>query len=275
VISSSAALPLSACVMACDDERTLARCLESLAFAGEIVVVLDPKSRDRSGEIARTLGTRVVVHPYEGDLEQKRFATGLAGCGWVLSVDADEVVSPALAGSIRRALAELAAGGASAPVGFEVNRVAHHLGRWVRHGDWHPDWKLRLFRCDRVRWAGRNPHGRAEVDGSVVRLAGDLEHYSYRDLDDQMDRIQRHTSAAARSLHASGRRARLSDLVLRPPARFLRSYLLKRGFLDGFVGFVVAASVAWSVFLKYAKLRECWRDGSQVRVRSSTGRSGS
>jgi glycosyltransferase involved in cell wall biosynthesis len=241
--------------MACNDERTLARCLASLAFAEEILVVVDTKSVDQSEKIASELATRVVVHRYEGDLEQKRFATGLARMDWVLSVDADEVVSPELAASIWRAL-----GRSGAPAaGFEVNRVAWHLGCWVRHGDWHPDWKLRLFERSRARWSGRNPHGRAEVAGRVERLAGDLYHYSYRDLADQHERIGVHTTQAAEALYREGRRPRMRDLVLRPPASFLRSYVLERGFLDGVVGFVVAASVAYSVFLKYAKLRELVR----------------
>jgi len=255
-------LPVSACVMACDDERTLAPCLESLAFCQEIVVVVDSKSRDRSEKIATELATRVVVHPYAGDLEQKRHATGLASHDWVLSIDADEVVSKELATSIRSAMHEASTGVADyekGVAGYEMNRVAWHLGRWVRHGDWHPDWKLRLFQRARFRWVGRNPHGRAEVDGRSARLSGDLLHYSFRDLADQLDRIQTHTSQAAVALYESGRRPRLSDLLLRPPARFLRSYVVKLGFLDGVVGFVVAATIAYSVLLKYAKLRERWQ----------------
>jgi glycosyltransferase involved in cell wall biosynthesis len=251
----SAGAPLSACVLACDDETTLAACLESLAFCSEIVVVVDSKSRDGSEKIAAEIATRVVVHAYEGDIEQKVFATELAGCDWVLSIDADEVVSPELAASIQQVMAA----GTPPAAGYEVNRVAWHLGRWVRHGDWHPDWKLRLFEGTRARWVGRNPHGRAEVEGSVERLDGDLLHYSFRDLADQLDRIQVHTSQAAAALCESGRRPHLSDLVLRPPAGFLRSYVLKLGFLDGVVGFVVAATIAYSVLLKYAKLRERWQ----------------
>ena len=248
-----ATLPVSACVMAYRDEATLEACLASLAFCREIVVVVDDKSDDDSEEIARRFATRVVRHPYEGDVEQKRYTAGLAAEQWVLCVDADEVVSPALAASIRAALASPRADG------FEMNRVAWHLGRWVRHGDWHPDWKLRLFRRGRARFVGTNPHGRAVLDGSVARLDGDLEHYSFRDLDDQLRRIDAHTSEAAAALYRARRAPRGSDLWLRPPARFLRSYVLKGGFLDGWVGFVVAATVAWSVFLKYLKLREHWR----------------
>ena len=247
-------LAISACVMACNDEATLGDCLQSLAFCREIVVVLDTKSGDRSGEIAHEHATRVVDHCYAGDLEQKRFTTGLATEGWVLSIDGDEVVAPQLAEAIAAALES-----PGETAGFEMNRVAWHLGRWVRHGDWHPDWKLRLLRRDSFRWVGRNPHGRAEVAGSRRRLAGDLRHYSYRDLGDQLDRIQVHTTQAAEALREAGRRPHASDLVLRPAARFLRGYVLKRGFLDGAVGFVVAATVAWSVFLKYLKLREIWR----------------
>ena len=236
--------------MACDDEGTLARCLESIAFADEVIVVVDAKSRDQTEKIATELATRVEIHPYRGDLEQKRFTSGLATGNWLLSIDADEVVSPELAQSIRDAVVKPDA------VGYEMNRVAWHLGRWVRHGDWHPDWKLRLFERSHSRWVGRNPHGRVEVEGAVSRLEGDLYHYSYRDLADQIERIHSHSSQAAEALYAEGRQARLLDLVLRPPARFLRSYVLKRGFLDGTVGLLVACAIGYSVFLKYAKLWE-------------------
>ena len=245
--------------MACNDERTLADCLESLVFAEEIVVVVDTKSRDASEKIAAEVATRVVVHRYEGDLEQKRCATALAARDWVLSIDADEVVSPELASSIRAVFA----GPGPEAAGYEMNRVAWHLGRWVRHGDWHPDWKLRLFHHPRASWVGRNPHGRARVEGPVGRVEGDLFHYSHRDLADQMRRIDRHSSEAAQALYEEGRPPRLRDLVWRPPARFLRSYVLKRGFLDGVVGFIVAVTIGYSVFLKYAKLRELWASGSE------------
>lgn len=250
-------VPLSVCVMACNDEWVLERCLAAVQWADEIVVAVDTKSHDRTEKIAREWATRVEVHRYEGDIEQKRWVTAHARHEWVLSIDSDEVVSPELAAEIQALFrAEL-----PTEAGFAVNRIAFHLGRWVRHGDWYPDWKLRLLYLPRARWVGENPHGRAEVDGPVTRLAGDLAHYSYRDVADQIDRIQFHSSQAAHALHAQGRRARLTDVVVRPPARFLRSYVLKGGFLDGFVGFVVAAAIATSVFLKYTKLWELERAG--------------
>jgi glycosyltransferase involved in cell wall biosynthesis len=260
VSRAAGTLPISVCVMACNDEHVIERCLESVRFAADIVVALDTKSTDGTGEIAERLATRVDVHRYEGDLEQKRYVTGLARFDWVLSVDSDEVVSEQLAGEIERLFAD----GTPRAVGYEMNRVAYHLGRWIRHGDWHPDWKLRLFHAPRARWVGRNPHGRTEVDGPVPRLRGDLEHYSYRDLADQFDRIHVHTSQAADALYASGRRATVSDLTLRPFARFVRCYVLKRGFLDGLPGLVVAVAVGFSVFSKYAKLWERARGGASA-----------
>ena len=241
--------------MACNDEPTLARCLESVAFADEIVVVVDTKSRDASEKIATELATRVVVHRYSGDLEQKRTLTGLARFDWVLCVDADEEVSPELAASIRRRVR--ASGNAAGRFRAESRRVAPWpLGAARRLAPRLEAPPLRAF--GGPAGSAATPTDEPEVDGPVERLEGDLFHYSYRDLADQLDRIGVHTSQAAEALHAEGRRPRVSDLVLRPPARFLRSYLLKRGFLDGLVGFEVAVTIAYSVFLKYAKLRQLW-----------------
>ncbi len=253
-------LPLSVCVLTCNDEAILARCLASLDFADEIVVVVDAKSRDGSEKIAREYTERAFVHAYRGDIEQKSFAVECATRDWVLIVDSDEVVTPELAGMLRSFFEREARNDMVA--GAEINRLTYHLGRWLRHGDFFPDWTLRLFRKATASWVGQNPHGRIEVTGRVTRLDGVLEHYSYRDLADQVERIQRFSDAAAAALVAQGKRFALRDLVLRPPARFARAYLLKQGFRDGLPGFIVAAATAFHVFLKYAKLWERERKGS-------------
>jgi hypothetical protein len=172
----------------------------------------------------------------------------------VLLLDPDEVLSDELAGQIRAALSS-----PGANAGFELNRVTFHLGRWIRHGDFYPDWVLRLFQRSRARYVGMSPHGRLVVDGPVGRLPAELPHYSYDDLADQLARIQNFSAQGARSLFESGRRARLHHLVLRPPARFVRAYVLKAGFLDGMPGFLIAAMTAFHVLLKYAKLWELER----------------
>jgi len=252
---------VSACVIARDDETTIDACLRSLGWVDECVVVIDERSRDATEQRARAAGARVMVHPYEGNIEQKNFALDQLKSEWVLVLDADEVLSPELTVRMRDWLE----GAPSACAAAELNRVTHYLGRWHRHGDFYPDWQLRLFRRGCGRFEGMNPHGRAVVRGESVRLEGDLEHYSYKDLADQIERVQAFSSIEAAELGRRGRRARISDIVLRPIARFLRAYVLKRGFLDGFPGFVVAAVTAFHVFLKYAKLRE----REQITGRSS------
>ncbi len=249
--------PVSVCLLACDEERELERALASVAWADEIVVVVDAKSRDGSESVARRLATRVERRAYAGDVDQKRHAVSLARHDWVFVLDPDEVVTQALAGAVRAALER----GDGGPDAYRINRATHHLGRWIRHGDFYPDWKLRLFRRSRARFVGRDPHGRVEVEGSVERLPGHLHHFSYRDLADQIARIQFFSGQAAEALVREGRRFRIRDLVLRPPARWLRCYVQRRGFLDGVPGFVIAGASAFYVFLKYAKLWEATRSG--------------
>lgn len=266
--ASAPPLRLSVCVIACNEERNLARCLDSVSFADEIVVVVDDRSRDATEAIARERGARVLRHAYEGNVEQKNVALDLATGDWVLALDADEALLPELARAVRGVLAAPPAGVA----GFEVNRVTHHLGRWIRHGEFFPDWQLRLFRREAGRWEGVNPHGRVRVRGGVARLPGELAHWSYRDLADQVERIQDFSSIQARAYLAEGRPVRLRDMVLRPPARFLRAYLLKQGFRDGVPGFVIATATAFHVFLKYAKQWELARSRPQDLPEEARGK---
>ena len=251
--------PISACVLVRDDALALQRCLDSLAWTDEIIVVVDDRSRDDSEQIALRAGARVIRRAYAGNVEQKNFALDQAKHDWVIALDADEALAPALVLGLRERIAR-------APddlAGIELNRVTRHLGRWIRHGDFHPDWQLRAFRRTRGRWAGNNPHGRLQLRGRSERLAGDLEHHSYRDLADQIARVQDYSRIEARELHRSGRRARVSDLCLRPPARFLRAYVLKAGFRDGMPGFLIAAVTGFHVLLKYAKLWELERSAQR------------
>ncbi|HIF95292.1 MAG: glycosyltransferase family 2 protein [Myxococcales bacterium] len=261
--------PISVCILACDEELELERCIRAVQWADEVVVVVDEKSRDGSEAVARRLASRVERRPYSGDIDQKRYCTSLAKHDWVLIVDPDEVVSDRLATSIRRVLVEQAAmgqgGGGDSVVAYQLNRLTYHLGRWIRHGDYFPDWKLRLFRKSHVHWTGRDPHGRVEVEGPEERIEGDLLHYSYRDLADQVARIQLFSDQAAHALVRDGVRFRIRDLILRPPARFLRGYILRGGFRDGIPGFIIAAASSFYVLLKYAKQ---WEKQAELPPRS-------
>lgn len=249
--------PLTLCVITLNEEANLADCLGSVAAVPGLVtetVVLDSGSTDRTREIAQSFGARFVVHPFDGHVEQKNRALDLAKTEWVLSLDADERLSPELGAEMLRALEA-----PSLPDAFSMPRCTRYLGRYVRHGDWYPDRKVRLFRRDRARWGGTNPHDRVEVDGRVGKLSGDLLHHSYRSLSDHIRQMDSFTTIAARAMRERGRRAPLFRLLLNPPAAFFRSWLFRLGFLDGFPGFAVATTGAFYVFLKYAKLRELGR----------------
>lgn len=251
--------PLSVCVLVCDEADALEACLAGVVWADEIVVMVDAKSSDASEDVARRLASRVEVRPYSGDVAQKRACAALARHDWILILDPDERVTPALADSIRGVLAGAsgqdgdARSASRGPDAYRLDRLTFHLGRWIRHGDFYPDRTLRLFRRSRARWVGRDPHGRVEVDGEVADLPGTLLHYSYADLADQIRRIQFFSDQAADAMVGEGIPFRLHRLVLHPPARFLRTYLMRRGFLDGLPGLIIAGASAFYVFLKYAK----------------------
>ncbi|HEY6001206.1 MAG TPA: glycosyltransferase family 2 protein [bacterium] len=245
---------LSVCVIAGNEEDRIAGCLASVAWADEIIVV-DSVSADRTAEIARASGARVIVREWPGYVAQKNFALEQATGDWVLCLDADERISPRLAEGIRGVLA----GDGGAFAAYRMARRTFHLGRWILHGGWYPDRKVRLVRRGRARWGGIDPHDRLEPDGAIGDLAGDIEHYTYRDIADHLRTIDRFTTVAARELHARGRGGALRGMLLHPPAKFLKMYLLKAGFLDGAPGFVIAVLGGYYVFLKYAKLWELRR----------------
>lgn len=246
--------PLSLCVITRDEEKNLARCLDSAAFADD-VVVLDSGSTDGTVEVARARGARVFVEPFRGHVAQKNRAIELARHPWVLSLDADEEISPPLRAAIERALE----GDGGAVAGYALARKTSYAGRFIEHGGWWPEWRVRLFDRARARWVGADPHDRIELDGAPARLDGALHHYAYRDLAHHVEKVNRYTSTMAAGLHARGVRFRAFDLLTHPPAHFLKMYVLRRGFLDGWRGFVLATIGAFYVFLKYAKLWELER----------------
>jgi glycosyltransferase involved in cell wall biosynthesis len=249
--SSSARPTVSAIVVCFNEEKNIGACLESLRWCDEIVVV-DAFSTDRTVEICRQFTERVLQRAWSGFRDQKEFAHSQATQEWVLLVDADERVTSELQKEINHALQN----DRGACAGYAIPRLVFYLGRWWRRGGWYPDYDVRLFRRDRATWGGRDPHEKILVQGRVRRLREPLHHFTYRDISDHLDRINRFTSVAARELRREGRRARVSDALLRPAARFFYSYVLKRGFLEGFAGFYVAVTAAMYVFLRYAKLWE-------------------
>jgi glycosyltransferase involved in cell wall biosynthesis len=241
---------LSVTVITRNEASNIAAALESVAWADDIVVV-DAESTDDTVAIARRFTPHVEVRAWTGFIDQKNYAASVAAHDWILSLDADERVTPALAAEIRAALAS--SPGAAA---YRMPRIAWHLGRWIRSTDWYPEHPTRLYDRKTARWTGRYVHETLTVDGLIGSLRGELHHFPYRDLADHLDTIDRYTTAAARQMHEEGRRAGWLQCAGHPPLAFLRNYLARGGVRDGVPGLIVSAMNAYYVFLKFAKLWE-------------------
>ena len=252
---------ISACVITFNEEKKIARCLKSLEWCDEIVV-LDSFSTDRTLEICRGFTDRIFQHEWMGYVGQRNLIRGMANHDWVLFMDADEEISPALRAEVEREFEK----GSGRYTGYEFPRLVYYLGRWIRHGEWYPDIKLRLFKKEFGRTEGQEPHDRVAVNGAVKRLTNPIWHYTYDGIRDQVDTLNRFSTITAQQRFAEGEAFRWSDLVFRPLFRFWRGYLIRRGFLDGAPGFVIAVVNSYGVFIKYAKLWELhWKKASGFR----------
>ncbi len=247
---SHAAVRISATIIARNEQRNIARAIDSVEFCDEILVV-DSGSTDLTTEIAESLGARVITNEWPGYAAQKNFAAQAASSDWILSLDADEALSPELASEILRLK-----DGTPQEAGYDFPRLARYCGRWVRHSGWYPDRKVRLYRRDLGRWIGPYVHESVDLDGPVGHLHGDLLHYTCDTLDHHRKNVDRYTDLAAREILASGNPAPAWRMVLGPVFSFVKSYFLQRGFLDGKQGLTIARMAARYVYLKYAKARQ-------------------
>jgi glycosyltransferase involved in cell wall biosynthesis len=253
---------VSACIITFNEERNLRECLESVKWADEIVVI-DSGSTDATVAIAKEYTERVYVRDWPGHVAQKNRALEAAANDWVFCIDADERVTPPLRAEIARVLE-----GEPAHAGYTVPRLTWYLGRWIRHGAWYPDRKLRLFRRSLGRFEGSDPHDRAEVRGTVGRFRGDLLHYSYRDLAHHLQQLNKYTDTMAQLKAQAGMGFPVLRMLTRPPAKFLKMYVLRLGVLDGAPGFIAAVLGAVYEFMKYAKLWEVRRGAGKDERRT-------
>lgn len=237
---------LSVIVITRNEAANIGACLDSVAFADERIVV-DSDSDDLTVEIAKSKGARVVTHAFTGFGAQKNYALSLAEGDWVLSIDADERVSPALAAEIERAI------GSGAADGYEMPRLSSFCGRPMRHSGWFPDHVLRLFRRGRARFSDDLVHERVICDGPVARLAESLTHAPVARLEDALTRMDRYSTAGAAMLVAQGRRVGFASGITHGLWTFLRVYLLQAGFLDGREGFLLAVANAEGTYYRYMK----------------------
>lgn len=241
-------MTLSVIIITKDEEQHISECLDSVSFADEIIV-LDSGSQDATCEIARQKGARVFESPdWPGFGPQKNRALDLASCEWVLSVDADERVTPELALAIQQAMADPTA------QAYKMARLSNFCGRWIRHSGWWPDYVLRLFKRGTARFSDVAVHESVQAQGEVAILDAHLLHYPYADMDVLINKINRYSTDAAHMMHAKGRRTSVMGAVGHAIWTFIRIYLIRRGFLDGREGFILAATAASGSFYRYAKL---------------------
>lgn len=244
---------LSVVVITKNEEANIRRCLESVAWADELIVI-DSQSTDRTVEIAREHGAVVCDVEWRGYGPAKRRGVALATQEWVLSLDADEAVGMELARQIQEIVA-----GVGEHEGYIVRRRTNFLGRWIYHCGWYPDPVLRLFRRERGNVNEAVVHERVEVEGSVGRLSGEILHYSYPTLEHYLAKSDVYTTLGAREAFRKGRRAHWYDIVFRPPVSFISHYLIRRGFRDGMEGLIISVMSSVAVLVKYAKLRHLGR----------------
>jgi glycosyltransferase involved in cell wall biosynthesis len=250
---------LSVIVIALNQEANIGPCLESVRFADEIVVV-DTGSTDRTIDLARAAGARVLATAWQGFAGTKNFALDQARMDWVFSLDTDERVAGALKEEI------LAVVRADGPLdGYRVARKNYFGGRWIRHLGWYPDYTLRLWRRGQGRYRDREVHEEVEVDGPVGILPPPLDHYSYKNMEEYAARQKRYARLAAREMFKQGRRPRPGELRWRPLLTFLKLYFLKKGFLEGALGLALSREGSRYNFLKYYYLQELLR-GKDIDV---------
>lgn len=247
---------LSVVIIAFNEERNIARCLESVRSVADEIVVIDSFSTDNTVNICKSFGAKVISHTFEGHIQQKNYALEQASSFYVLSLDADEVLSEALCTSIIEIKSHWRCDA------YAMNRLTNYCGSWIRHSGWYPDRKIRFFDKRKGKWTGTNPHDCFTLDNpasTVGLLNGDILHYSYYSISDHIKQVDYFTDISAKVLLEQRCKASMLRLFLSPMFRFVRDYILKFGFLDGYYGFVICAISSHAVFLKYVKLRELWK----------------
>lgn len=246
-------LPLSAVIITYNEEQNIRRCIHSLHELVSEIVIVDSISKDKTKEICSEFSkVRFIEHPFEGHIQQKNYALDQAKNDFVISLDADEELSDELRNAIK------VIDFSNPAAAYKFNRLSNYCGKWIRHGSWYPDVKMRLFNRHLTRWKGINPHDKAELldGGKAVHLSGDLLHYPYSTVEEHIRKLDYFATLAAKAYLEKGRKATFFNLYIRPSFAFFRDYVLRLGLLDGHYGFVIARNTAVYTFQKYSKLRQ-------------------
>lgn len=254
----SNSVQISVVIITFNEERNIGRCLDSVMEVADDIVVVDSFSTDRTEEICKEKGVRFVQHAFEGHIEQKNWAITQAKYQRVLSLDADEALDDRLRMEIRDIKSNWTHDG------YTMNRLTNYCGKWIRHCGWYPDRKLRLWDSSKGVWTGVNPHDRYEMQqgATIAHLAGDLLHYSFYTIDQHIKQINYFTDLSSNAYYKKGKRSDILSIAIRPRITFLKMFIFKLGFLDGYYGWVICRNSAHATFLKYTKLRELQKEKS-------------
>lgn len=246
-------IKLSAAIIVYNEERNIGRCLASLQGIADDIIVVDSFSTDKTVEISLQYNANVHQQEFLGYAEQKNFANALCKYSYIISLDADEVISTDLKQEIVAIKKNFDADA------YELNRLTNYAGKWVHHCGWYPDRKIRIFKKDKARWAGSRLHETLEIDSTnIKRLNSDLLHYSFHSERDHLLQIDKFTNISSKELFDKGKRPNFYFLYIKPIIRFITDYIIKLGILDGATGFTVCKNSAYAAYLKYSKLKHHW-----------------
>lgn len=250
---------LSVVIITYNEEKNIERCLLSVKdFSSEIVVV-DSFSTDETVSICKKYGVKLISREFIGYGDQKNYGNNAASSDWIFSIDADEEVSPDLKKSIQDIMKSP---GSSA---YEVSRFTNYCGKWVKHTDWYPDRKVRLFNRNNWKWNDARVHEELEGQEKIIRLDGNLNHYTFYTIQEHIAQLNKFTTLAAEEKFNKGKKGRLAKIIFSPMVKFMKSYIFRLGILDGFTGFTIARISAFATYLTYAKLRKLNRESTPVR----------
>ena len=247
---------LSVVIITLNEEKNIARCLGSLEGLSDDIIIVDSGSVDLTESISKSFGVRFVFHEWMGYAETKNYANSLAKNQLILSLDADEVLSEELRESIKSVLKNQKSSV------YSMNRLTNYCGKWIKHGGWYPDVKIRLFNNDAGYWSGSHVHETLKLkNGSPIEhLKGDLLHYSYSTIEEHIKQSDLFSTLAARKAYESGKKATITKVIFSPCVKFIRDYFFKAGFLDGYYGYVISRISAFATFMKYSKLRRLHKE---------------
>ncbi len=247
-------LNLSAVIITRNEESNIKRCMQSLQIADEIIVI-DSGSTDKTIEIAESMGALVYPKEWEGYGPAKKEGVKRASGKWIISLDADEELSPDLANEIRgKVLLETGISG------YYIKRKTNFLGRWIKHCGWYPDYLLRLFKKSDGNFNDSVVHEKVVLNGQTGRLKSEILHYSYNSIEQYFDKFATYTTIGARQAFDNNKKAGWFHITLKPPVAFIKHYIIKLGLMDGLEGFIISALSAMAVMVKYSKLRHLYKD---------------